>query len=145
MWLDFWFWHGIKIKTDQLEKYPHFKEGEIFYAKIGRNIGYEQYGKGDQFIRPVLVVRKFNRRMFWGVPLTRTIREGLFFHTQVFIKDVLSTALLSQMRILDAKRLVRKVGAVSENDLQIITEKIKNIFEKNSGETSSPAVTKDNL
>ena len=42
--------------------------------KEGKNIGFEQNGKGSNFVRPILVLRKFNSSIFWGLPLT-TIKK----------------------------------------------------------------------
>ena len=39
------------------------------------NIGYEQDGSGNDFIRPVVIIRKFNNEIFWGVPLTKTRKK----------------------------------------------------------------------
>ena len=32
----------------------HFRQGEIWFVSIGQNIGYEVYGKGENFLRPVI-------------------------------------------------------------------------------------------
>ena len=46
---------------------------------IGKNIGYEQNGKGDEFLRPVVVLRKFSNRYFLGVPLSSKEKGGNYF------------------------------------------------------------------
>ena len=46
---------------------------------MGQNIGFEQNGKGKEFIRPVLIYKKLTKDMFIGIPLTTTNREGSFF------------------------------------------------------------------
>ena len=42
-----------------------FHEREIWWCSIGVNLGDEQDGKNELFERPVLVVRKFNRKLAW--------------------------------------------------------------------------------
>ena len=39
-----------------------FHEREIWWCSIGLNVGDEQDGKNDYFERPVLVIRKFNKK-----------------------------------------------------------------------------------
>ena len=107
--------------TEEVEKFAHFHEGEIFYARLGENIGFEQCGKGEQFLRPILVIRKFNQRVFWGVPLTKTQKLNKFYYP-VIIKNVNSMAVLSQLKLVDGKRLVRKVGGVDTETLDLIKE-----------------------
>ena len=40
-------------------------------------------GKGDYFTRPVLVLHKFNKNLFWGIPLTTKIKNNPFFRIKV--------------------------------------------------------------
>jgi hypothetical protein len=72
-------WNEVKKRTDAKEVVANFKEREIYWANIGENIGYEQNGKGNDFMRPILVFRKFSRTMFFGIPLSTTTKEGSFF------------------------------------------------------------------
>ncbi len=37
---------------------------------IGKNVGREQNGSGRDFERPVLIIKKWNNEMVWGVPLS---------------------------------------------------------------------------
>ncbi|HEY5714738.1 MAG TPA: type II toxin-antitoxin system PemK/MazF family toxin [Candidatus Gracilibacteria bacterium] len=126
---DFNSWNQVKINTEA-QKHPHFKEGELFFARIGENVGFEACGKGDQFLRPVLVFRKFNQRTFWAIPMSTTIREGDFFVNDYFIRNTKSSILLSQIKLLDAKRLIRKIGAIPRKRLLEIGEKLKKLFPK---------------
>lgn len=58
-----------------------FKEREIWWRSIGTNIGTEEDGKNAHFERPVLVLRKFNRDIFLGLPLTSTRKDHRYhFH-----------------------------------------------------------------
>ena len=36
------------------------------------NIGFEQSGKGDEFLRPVLILKRLTKEMFFGIPLSTT-------------------------------------------------------------------------
>lgn len=72
-------WNEIKKNLHGEHKAVIFKERDIFWVSIGINIGYEQDGKGEIFSRPVVIVKKYNNNLFFGVPLSTTIREGSFF------------------------------------------------------------------
>lgn len=107
-----------------------FHEREIWYCHLGENIGFEQDGRGDQFLRPVIIIRKFNNDIFWGIPLTRTQKDLPFYFTfvprfETAVQGEKSTAVLSQVRLVDAKRLRRMLGYISEKDFVALKKKLK--------------------
>jgi len=52
--------------------------------------------------------------MFLGVPLTSKNKSGKFYF-EFELKDRKSTAILSQLRILSSKRLIRRMGKTSND------------------------------
>jgi hypothetical protein len=76
---DFEGWNKLKQGIDKGASVPTFREREIWWCSIGVNIGHETDGKNRFYNRPVLVVRKFNTRIFWGVPLTTQIKDNPFY------------------------------------------------------------------
>jgi mRNA interferase MazF len=73
-------WNNIKKNLAQSNhKPPYFKEREIWWLSIGYNLGHEIYGKGPRFVRPVLIIRKFNRHTFIGVPLSTKIKNNKYY------------------------------------------------------------------
>jgi len=123
---DFDAWNGRKKECDKNEINIYFYEREIWWSAIGVNVGFEQDGKGEQFSRPILIIRKFSKNVFLGVPLTTTKREGKYYHSFPFL-DTTSTAILSQVRLFDSKRLLVKMGKVSEKILEDVRERIRKI------------------
>lgn len=117
-------WNGLKRNLHMRKKERHFKEREIFYAHLGHNIGFEQNGKGNDFLRPVVILRKFNSRIFWAVPLGTTDKEGEHYYKFSFLSGKTSTAILSQVRLIDSKRLMNKIGMMSEEDFEILKKRI---------------------
>ena len=106
-----------------------FHEREVWHCHLGENIGFEQNGSDEQFLRPVVIIRKFNNGIFWGVPLTRTQKDLPFYFTfviqsETIANDEKSTAVLSQIRLIDAKRLRRMIGYISENDIALLKKKL---------------------
>jgi mRNA interferase MazF len=47
---------------------------------LGQNIGNEEFGKGNEFQRPVLIIKKLTKNIFIGVPLITTLKENDYFH-----------------------------------------------------------------
>ena len=81
---------------------------------MGVNIGFEQDGTGKNFDRPVLVIKGFNKNTFFAVALTGKKREGKFYYYLGKIDGRDSSAILSQVRVIDSKRLISKVGVVNQ-------------------------------
>jgi mRNA interferase MazF len=106
---DFDLWATQKKKADALFQRPMFKENEVWWCSLGVNVGDEQDGKGDSFTRPVLVLKKFNRNIFMGIPLSTQLKDNQFYH-RILFKGIEQSVLLSQMRLFDAKRFRDKMG-----------------------------------
>lgn len=88
-----------------------FAEREIWWCDLGLNIGDEQDGKNHDYRRPVIVYRKYNRNIFLAIPLSTVIKENKYRYN-FSLRDIEQSALLSQSRTLDARRLCRRIGKV---------------------------------
>jgi len=122
-------WNQIKIKIDaKTKKIVIPKEREVYWASIGENIGNEQNGKGDIFSRPVLIIKRFSRSMFFGVPLSTQTKEGNFFYNFTFL-DKPSNALVVQGRIFDTKRLENRIEMIGKNDFENIKKSLKELLD----------------
>lgn len=124
-------WHKKKSQIDGIEKRPFFHEREIWFCYLGANIGFEQDG-GKEFLRPVIIFRKFNNDIFWGIPLTK-LKSGdesrkrveKYYYNFSFISRIASIAILSQIRLIDARRLSRHIGVIPESDFDEKRKKLK--------------------
>lgn len=122
---DFDNWN-IKKKELSNGKRIYFHKADIWLASIGKNIGDEEDGKHSSFERPILIVRKFNNNIFLGIPLTSNEnKEGKYYHKLISFPD--STVILSQVRLFDAKRLLRLMGKIKNEELKEIKAKIGRI------------------
>jgi len=128
-------WNNIKQVVNNKDKFLKFRERDIFFISIGQNIGYETYGKGKEYLRPVLVVRKFNNRTFMGVPLSSKIKEGKYFFNIEF-KGRKNIALLSQLKSFDIKRAKYFVAELSEPTFLHLKEKLSEIINPSRDEGS---------
>ena len=127
---DYQRWHGKKLQINELPKPPFFHEREIWFCYLGANVGFEQDGQGEEFLRPVVVLRKFNNEIFWAIPLTKSRKKkkeqtDRYYYSFSFMPEIISVAILSQIRLVDAKRLSRHIGAMEENDFEKLNEKFK--------------------
>ncbi|MBL0707865.1 MAG: type II toxin-antitoxin system PemK/MazF family toxin [Sulfurimonas sp.] len=121
-------WNKVKIRTQQKTETAYFREREIYWANVGENIGFEQNGKGDDFVRPILVFRKYSNNLFCGIPLSTTIRDGSFFFKFEFLEERKSSALLVQAKTFDVKRLDRKIGMINKNDFEKLECQMKKLM-----------------
>ena len=117
---NFFEWHRRKESIDMVPDRLFFHEREVWWCSLGVNVGFEQDGKGEKFARPVLIFKKFNKEIFWALPITTKIKKNRF-HSILDLKDNLPrSVILSQIRLVDAKRLLEKMGTISdENYLNI--------------------------
>ncbi len=119
--LDEW---GTLKKNTELEKILFFKEREIWFMRVGENIGFEQNGNGKEFLRPVVVFKKFNKKLFWGIPCTSKLKSGKYYFKITDFNKRKNTIILSQLRLFDAKRLKYKIGNIEKTEFNQIKQKI---------------------
>src|SRR6266496_835431 len=111
---DFQGWHEVKQKLDARRPTPTFHEREIWWCSMGVNIGFEVYGKGHIFSRPVLIVRKFSPSTFLGVPLSTRIKDSEYYHSITF-KGKTTSAVFDQVRTMDGRRLADFIAKLPED------------------------------
>ena len=118
-------WNHSKKQVNARKNRLFFHEREIWFSHLGKNIGHEQDG-GSEFLRPVTILKKFNQRLFWGIPLTTKKKEGKFYFTVTDEKDKkIRVALLSQLRLMDVNRLKTKIGMISLEEFSAIKKAIQ--------------------
>jgi len=117
-------WNRYKKQLNTLKRKIHFHEREIWFCYLGKNVGHEQDG-GEAFLRPVIILKKFNKRLFWGIPLTLKSKEGTFYILTKDNKNKERTAILSQLKLLDVNRLKSKLGQVALEEFQNIKKTIR--------------------
>ncbi len=120
-------WHLKKKSVAQNKKTIFIKEREILFVNMGQNIGVEQDGKGDEFLRPVIVYKKFNNSMFLGIPLTSTLKDSIYYYNFEFKSKTdgfrKSSAILSQVKAYDVKRVKFKLGTINKQNFMELHER----------------------
>lgn len=126
---DYKIWTPIKVKIHNNESVrPGFHEREIWYCHLGENVGFEQDGKGDDFLRPIIILRKFNNEIFWAIPLTSVIKKSKYYFAITLEEGKKSSAILSQIRLIDAKRLSHKIDNVDLAEFEELKKKLKDLI-----------------
>lgn len=122
---DFETWN--RIKQDINYKVPgevHIKEGEIWWCSIGINIGNEIDGKNNLFERPVLILKRFPNNSCLIVPLSTTDKEHQFV-IPFEVNNKISKAVISQIRTISSKRLIRRMHKLPDNKFEVIRNFVK--------------------
>lgn len=120
-------WNRLKKKLHQKSFRPYFKVREVWWASIGQNIGDEQNGKNHRFERPVLVVQKFYNNLIFVLPLTSKVKEGSYYFRKV-VNNIDGVIILSQGRVIDAKRLIRRIEVLDEESFSLIITRYKKLI-----------------
>jgi len=124
-------WNKLKKKISYYYNKPyHPKIREIWWVNLGLNIGSEIYGKGFQYLRPVLVI-KVNQSNFMGLPLSSKIKRSKNKITIYTIDSKYHSIILSQVRVFDNKRLLGRKYVLSRNKFKKIIRRYKNMITTN--------------
>jgi mRNA interferase MazF len=115
---DFDAWNIEKKRIHDRLNPPFYHEREIWWCALGVNVGFEQDGTGANYDRPVLVIRGFNARVFFGVALTGKEKRGRYYAPIGEVEGRAASVVLSQARLLDSKRLVRKMATLDEGTFE---------------------------
>ncbi len=120
---DFDTWTKQKKLIHNSEFSGFIHEREIWWCSLGLNIGDEEDGKNEQFERPILVVKKFNRRIVLAVPLTTKIKDNPYYFS--FIHNGITFAIiLSQLRLISTSRLSRRIRKIDTHLFEKIRQEI---------------------
>lgn len=126
---DFDAWNEIKKKVDNINNCDYFpKIGEVWMSTVGKNIGFEQNGSGENFSRPVLITKKFNNHMFWSVPLSTKQKSLDFYYNFTDIDNKEVSVILAQLKLTSVKRLRRKIYDLPRVNLLEIILRLKDMM-----------------
>ncbi|MEK7081939.1 MAG: type II toxin-antitoxin system PemK/MazF family toxin [Patescibacteria group bacterium] len=126
-----WFsnWAMLKPKlhfSDNREVFP--KRREIWWASVGQNIGVEVNGKNSKFERPILIVKVFNADFVLAVSISSQEKEGKYYYAFKNPDGKKNVVVLSQIKSISSKRLVRKIGEIEATDFSKIVARLKDMI-----------------
>lgn len=124
---DFDTWN--KVKKQAHAEHPRlYTVREIWWCRLGVNIGTEQDGSGEKFLRPVVVIRGFGPEACLIVPLTTSTHEHSSRIPIGLVEGQQARANLSQIRVVDTRRLVEKVGFLEKGIFTELRKAARDLF-----------------
>jgi mRNA-degrading endonuclease toxin of MazEF toxin-antitoxin module len=108
-------------KTKDGKKIPKtpIKEGEIWWCKLGINIWNEIYGKGVEYTRPVLIIKKISGYSCIVIPATSEPKDGTWFYP-IVIGETQSFLIFPQIRMISTARFEEKIEEIFPTELEKI-------------------------
>ncbi len=121
-------WNKTKIALNDFGGYKRYHARDIWWCTLGINIGFEQDGTGKEYQRPVVILKGFSKQVCLIIPLT-TSQKSNPYHIHLGIVDGKdASAIISQLRLIDTKRLVNKIGVVDKPLFETIKKAVKGLF-----------------
>lgn len=111
-------WAKLKIRIHLKDgEIPYFREKEVWWCALGKNIGYETDGKNELYSRPVVIVKKYSKDMCFVLPLSTQIKKGkVKYQYVVYCNDQDNAVNLTQGRTISSKRLLKKMGNIQREE-----------------------------
>jgi mRNA-degrading endonuclease toxin of MazEF toxin-antitoxin module len=126
---DFDKWNLQKKNINNEPANMFFRRREIWWCRMGLNIGYEQNGKGEFFRRPVLIIKKLSKHTFLGVPVTTKNKEGFMYKKFVLSWGDWRVLNLGQMRVFDVRRITKRLDTLNIEEFFEIVKAVQNFIE----------------
>ncbi len=121
-------WHELKCYINKKTPNMFPKEREVWVIYFGKNIGYEQNGSGSNFIRPCLVLKKFNNKMFWVVPLSSKQKDLDFYLNFTDKSDQKVSLIIAQLKLISVSRFDRKMYDINTDLFIKVKDKISELL-----------------
>lgn len=125
---DFDKWNTKKKSIHSFSNNPPYLERDIWWCSLGINIGFEEDGNVKNAERPVIIFRGFSKELCWVIPLTTSIKKNKFYVRVGIINRKEACAILTQMRPIDTKRLINKIGFLDWDNFNKIEKAIRKLI-----------------
>ncbi len=127
---DFDKWNEKKKTINNERELRLYHAREIWWCSLGINVGAEEDGTGEKYDRPVLVLAGLSRKTCLIAPLTSS---GEIHKMRIPIGTIDRTkkensVIISQIRVIDTKRLIYKIGFLNKSIFETITKAIKDLL-----------------
>ncbi len=123
---DRWNKNKKQIHSEHENKLYHARE--VWWASLGTNIGFEQDGTGKDGEWPVLILRGFSKQVCLIVPLTTSKKKNPY---HIFLGEIghrEASAIISQIRLIDTKRFINKIGFVDQKLFEETRKAVKDLI-----------------
>ena len=124
-------WMEEKSKINNTNSMPvGFHVREIWWCSIGENVGVEIDGKGEKYLRPVLIIKKFGQNAFLGLPFTSKPHKIKKFYYPYNLSGKQDLIIFSQIRAMDTNRLFRKIETMPKSTFNDMFQKMFQYFQE---------------
>ncbi len=130
-------WNEKKKHLHERDFQDYIHEREVWWCALGINVGVEADGKHDNFERPVLVVRKFNKDSVLIVPLTSRVKENPYNIVYIHEGERFA-AIVSKVRLISTKRLIRRIFSIDSNNFATIANALAGMITKRLPQEREP-------
>lgn len=121
---NFFGWLRLKRNIDESTGRAFAHPREIWWCSLGINVGVEIDGKHENFERPVIIVRVYNKHSLLILPLTGKEKNDNF-HYMIKTKRKTVWVKLTQVRMISNKRLLRKIDIVDTKQFSGIRQALR--------------------
>lgn len=128
MYKDFDKWNEKKKWLENRQRNFLFREREIWWCSVGINVAAESCGKGKDFRRPVLILKKLANYSFIGVPISTQVKSGDWF-CEIDTSLGKRFILLYQVRMFSTNRFQHRMHIINELKFAFIKQKLKQLLE----------------
>lgn len=97
-------------------------------SSVGLNIGLKQDGAGNDFSRPVLILKRFHNKMFWILPLSTKQKNLDFYFNFTDLSNKKVSVIIAQIKLMSIKRIQRKIYTLDMDIFTKIKNKTKSFF-----------------
>jgi mRNA interferase MazF len=125
---DFDEWNNKKKILNGRKRRVYFHGREIWWCALGTNIGSEEDGTGDHNDRPVVIMRGFGKDTCLVVPLTTSDTDHVLRPSVGIVDGEYARALVSQIRVIDTKRLLKKIGMLEKSMFELLRKHVKDVL-----------------
>ena len=125
---DFDGWNAQKKTIHVSGQNKLYHERQLWWCSLGANVGFEQDGTGLEYQRPVLILKGMSRETCYVIQLTTSPRQHRYRIPIGIVEGKSAVALISQMRLIDTKRLVNKIGFLDPKIFTLIRKAAKDIL-----------------
>jgi len=125
---DFDSWNKNKKIIHDTSEGKLYTEREIWWCSLGLNIGSEQDGTGVDSDRPILILKGFSQETCLIIPLTTSPKIHKTRVPLGLVDGKMASALLSQIRVVDTKRLIDKIGFLDQEVFEQVRKIVKDLL-----------------
>ncbi len=125
---DFDGWNMRKKAIHNFGENKFYHPRDIWWCSLGINVGFEQDGVGVIKTRPIVIISGFSKSVCLVIPLTTSQKNNKYYLKIGKIKNKKASAIISQIRLIDTKRLVKKMGVINKEKFEEIRKAVKGLI-----------------